>query len=284
MSRNTSRWMRRHEAGFTLIELLVVIAIIAILASILFPVFAQARAKARQTSCLSNLKQISLATAMYKQDYDESFPYWNWIRSCDYAPSGCAGDGRLESLWISCIYPYTKNSAIYACPSDTAYMTPANSQVWWWTSNDPVAAGIDPAVVKQQVSYGVSEPLHFGELYGNGSSPTVDAALEKPAQIIWVGDSVTGTTGSAYGCNGEWRYPDPNNPNDIAHQSIIRRVAYPNPPNNGTWVVDPCNLADPNWDRESRHSAGAEIGYADGHVGFLRNSRVTADLYKGTQP
>src|SRR5438477_4456101 len=64
----------RNRAGFTLIELLVVIAIIAILAAILFPVFAQAREKARQTSCLSNNKQYATATLMYLQDYDENFP------------------------------------------------------------------------------------------------------------------------------------------------------------------------------------------------------------------
>ena len=115
-------------------------------------------------------------------------------------------------------------------------------------------------VANQKISYGVSEPLHFGELYGDGSSPTTDAQLEKPAQTIWVADSVMPTTGSPYACNNEWRYPDPNNPNDPAHASIIRRVAYPNPPNNGTWVNDPCNQALPEWDNESRHSAGAEIG------------------------
>src|SRR5262245_26021547 len=70
--------MQRRQHAFTLIELLVVIAIIAILAAILFPVFAQARAKARQTSCLSNLRNIDTAFQMYAQDYDEQFPYWSW--------------------------------------------------------------------------------------------------------------------------------------------------------------------------------------------------------------
>src|SRR5580692_1236469 len=68
--------MHSHKKAFTLIELLVVIAIIAILAAILFPVFAQARESARKTSCLSNMKQISLGLTMYVQDYDERFPVW----------------------------------------------------------------------------------------------------------------------------------------------------------------------------------------------------------------
>src|SRR5438045_4264284 len=68
-------------SGFTLIELLVVIAIIAILAAILFPVFAQARAKARGVSCLSNIKQLALGMTMYAQDYDETFPQWKWDQS-----------------------------------------------------------------------------------------------------------------------------------------------------------------------------------------------------------
>jgi prepilin-type N-terminal cleavage/methylation domain-containing protein len=66
--------VRRRQGGFTLIELLVVIAIIAILAAILFPVFAQAREKARSSSCLSNQKQTALAFSMYAQDYDETYP------------------------------------------------------------------------------------------------------------------------------------------------------------------------------------------------------------------
>src|SRR5438132_3273033 len=74
MNRFTAEKPPRRHAGFTLIELLVVIAIIAILAAILFPVFAQARDKARQTACLSNLKQLSLGVLMYAQDYDEVLP------------------------------------------------------------------------------------------------------------------------------------------------------------------------------------------------------------------
>ncbi len=92
----------RQKSGFTLIELLVVIAIIAILAAILFPVFAQAREKARGVSCLSNLKQSANAFAMYTQDYDETMLKM--------------GNG---SDWWSLIYPYTKNLGIYYCPDRT---------------------------------------------------------------------------------------------------------------------------------------------------------------------
>jgi prepilin-type N-terminal cleavage/methylation domain-containing protein/prepilin-type processing-associated H-X9-DG protein len=102
-------WQRR---GFTLIELLVVIAIIAILAAILFPVFAQAREKARTASCSSNMKQIALAILMYAQDYDQTFPKnWNCPVGCQQVP----GDGPVD--WMEVVQPYTKNWAIFMCPS-----------------------------------------------------------------------------------------------------------------------------------------------------------------------
>ncbi len=96
--------------GFTLIELLVVIAIIAILAAILFPVFAKAREKARQASCLSNLKQVSLAQIMYIQDYDEMLPYaYNW--------DGSWGTPTWPVYWYEIIQPYMKNVQALKCPS-----------------------------------------------------------------------------------------------------------------------------------------------------------------------
>ncbi|MBU0609369.1 MAG: DUF1559 domain-containing protein [Armatimonadetes bacterium] len=101
--------------GFTLIELLVVIAIIAILAAILFPVFAKAREKARQTSCLSNVKQIGLAMLQYVQDYDERFPYSYWGATSRYTwPSGQVTAG----MWMPSVWPYAKNMALFDCPSN----------------------------------------------------------------------------------------------------------------------------------------------------------------------
>jgi prepilin-type N-terminal cleavage/methylation domain-containing protein/prepilin-type processing-associated H-X9-DG protein len=125
MSLAPRRGMRRH--AFTLIELLVVIAIIAILAAILFPVFAQAREKARQSTCLSNLKQVGNALMMYTQDYDEILPV---------QPAGSPGrtdravldfaDPTLANWrlnWIWSVQPYVKNWGVFRCPSAQPHTT-----------------------------------------------------------------------------------------------------------------------------------------------------------------
>ncbi len=98
----------RRTRGFTLIELLVVIAIIAILAAILFPVFARARKKAFQASCQSNLKQLALGFAMYVSDYDETYP----ISQCNWDFTSPA----LHGYWMFAIYPYVKNAQLFWCP------------------------------------------------------------------------------------------------------------------------------------------------------------------------
>lgn len=112
----------KNNKAFTLIELLVVIAIIAILAAILFPVFAQAREKARQTSCLSNMKQVGLGLLMYVQDYDENYPradYWDSRPPLNPAASGTFAARVNHYKWPAWVLPYTKNVNIFRCPSRT---------------------------------------------------------------------------------------------------------------------------------------------------------------------
>ena len=115
----------RAKFAFTLIELLVVIAIIAILAAILFPVFARARENARKTSCMSNMKQIGLGTMQYTQDYDE------------YLPSDSYGTGGpAAAKWMDVIYPYVKSEQLFTCPSDSRTNNLYNSNYAARTTND----------------------------------------------------------------------------------------------------------------------------------------------------
>lgn len=112
--------------GFTLIELLVVIAIIAILAAILFPVFARAREKARQASCQSNLKQIAIACNMYMSDYDNTAPYLNrgpGNQTDDWVNGSPVISSTGKYTWAVSFQPYVKNAQIFQCPSRNPQMT-----------------------------------------------------------------------------------------------------------------------------------------------------------------
>lgn len=156
--------MRR---GFTLIELLVVIAIIAILAAILFPVFAKAREKARQTSCLSNLKQLGLGFMMYAQDYDEIIPGWK--------VSGACGTPSVY-MWKHVIFPYVKNSQMYTCPSSL------------WAQQPTCTHFAAPAnAMNLATSYGMSDcPDGSG-----GGNQLAMAQIIRPAELILIGEGPT---------------------------------------------------------------------------------------------
>ena len=118
--------MLARSRGFTLIELLVVIAIIAILAALIFPVFARARAKARETQCLSNLKQLGLAHEMYSADYDDLYPFAKDAAD-QYAPQIWSGFPQWQALIAvmprveEVLQPYCKNREVFHCAGDTGY-------------------------------------------------------------------------------------------------------------------------------------------------------------------
>jgi prepilin-type N-terminal cleavage/methylation domain-containing protein/prepilin-type processing-associated H-X9-DG protein len=145
---------RASSRAFTLIELLVVIAIIAILAAILFPVFAQAREKARQTSCLSNMKQISYAVHMYAQDYDEMLP------TLEHG-------GHLG--WIDQIEPYSKNSQIRRCPSDSSF-TVAGRRTSYAVNNEMNGIGLAVVTMPSGTIYAAEQADgRTGDHYHPGS-------------------------------------------------------------------------------------------------------------------
>lgn len=257
--------MRTRSSGFTLIELLVVIAIIAILAAILFPVFAQAREKARAISCLSNTKQLGLGVMMYVEDYDETFPlgaFWN-----DASPFA-----QNFYLWSSSrtIQPYIKNLQIYRCPDDS-FNTSGYSSIY--------AAGFPSNIQLAPISYmgnaltpNMSGPLTLngqtlnnpqgiftaGAYYNTGDAPTTLAAVQAPSDIVMLIDGQN-TVETWWGCGAYG-----NNEIDWCYG-----------PANVTWSWEPASfiLATPSsglYNAWRLHTGGANVAFADGHSKLQR--------------
>jgi prepilin-type N-terminal cleavage/methylation domain-containing protein/prepilin-type processing-associated H-X9-DG protein len=215
--------MKRHSSprrvrigAFTLIELLVVIAIIAILAAILFPVFAKARSKARQTACISNMKQIGNAMMMYVQDYDETLPFKRYMEDGSGFPWNFDAQNRSRS-WKDLVYPYIKNGGrgvgadkagtgtkfttegnggVFECPDNSAAWTAYAN--WWGGTPGP-----GDETTRFPRSYAVNNYAGFNELgQVNGSDqgiwpspndgtngPGTIATLQTPAGTIMVAES-----------------------------------------------------------------------------------------------
>ena len=160
-----------NRRGFTLIELLVVIAIIAILAAILFPVFARARAKARQASCLSNLKQLMLGCVMYAQDNDEML---NEIYRL--------GGPYVYVPWTAQIEPYVKNMQLYVCPDNKFnHCTTSGWAYVLWHDYWPNSYGFN--------NWNGGGSAHAGPWVGYGDSGGKSLGdIKRPSEIIHIGD------------------------------------------------------------------------------------------------
>lgn len=229
----------RRSRGFTLIELLVVIAIIAILAAILFPVFARARENARRSSCASNLKQILLASMQYTQDYDEKF--------CSTAKL-LPDETDFSGAWYTDLQPYARSVQIFRCPSDSSTTFAYKSELLSGTGF-PV---------------GYAANFALGRLSGNAISI---AAVASPSTLVYFSDAgmrVDGPNGtvsltSPLKDGGLQMMQDPHDYGPFgagAEQDIVNTNVTGT---NGSWMG-------PN----PRHLEMANVGYVDGHVKALR--------------
>jgi prepilin-type N-terminal cleavage/methylation domain-containing protein/prepilin-type processing-associated H-X9-DG protein len=248
----------RARAGFTLIELLVVIAIIAILAAILFPVFAQARAKARQTTCTSNLKQMSLGLLMYVQDNDEVFAAVTGENYPVTPGVDWGGDTWAYNDIFVLIQPYVKNYGVFFCP-DRAKFVPA--------SGDFCAPG---PMTYQVWGYGYNWSSGYGPSGGPNS--------------LWNrGDGCVGT--DTLMPNGKWILP--GNP--------IARVRFPasfailgdtaDTPRQTLHTASYDTRCNPSsgWNADlptgGRHSNGNSFAFADGHAKWYKVNLTYVDPY-----
>jgi len=285
--------MFTKRSGFTLIELLVVIAVIAILAAILFPVFAQARESARKTVCLSNEKQIALAARMYMEDYDgEMFHHHEgWVlddgtqvENLPSSPAGCAGGGagnsQAEKPWIIFFQPYMKNRQIGFCPSDS---TPKSrflaTDIFQYNGGIETTDQTPPENSEQAIAE--REGLNIQSYLLN--SIFTHKSCRYATEGVLSGFATDAAMASL---------PDPN----IIMFSPRNSEAM-NAPDNGeygsinqddydTWTGEAAlvrwgegRYGDQGWIKFNRHQQGGNYIYADGHAKFLRWGKARLDQF-----
>jgi prepilin-type N-terminal cleavage/methylation domain-containing protein/prepilin-type processing-associated H-X9-DG protein len=267
----------RRKSGFTLIELLVVIAIIAILAAILFPVFAQAREKARAISCLSNTKQLGLAFAMYSQDFDEMYPdgvNWFW-------PAGAGWGGQ--------VYPYVKSVHVYQCPDDATLSQ--NHVSYGYNSNncDPTGSSVSSYPISEYNS--PDKTVLLFEVTGNMFVSTDTWSVATPANEFGA-DNYQGATPSYAGCNlGECGYTP------AGFGTLAWGAEHGGLSGAGTWAATPPLLQyatgylrntetvdEPVYAGQvGRHTGGSNFLLADSHAKWLPPAAVCAGLTNPNQ-
>ena len=267
---------KSSTSAFTLVELLVVIAIIAILAAILFPVFARARENARRASCQSNLKQIGLAILQYTQDYDERTPrgeifaFGSPAKACATAQPGPIynnfdNDGPM---WMTYILPYTKNSQIYYCPSG-----PTLAEGTEWKANvlkDPLQSfsyAYNPYILSQdEWEVGSGKPLSSG-------LPDCDIANPaKAAQSILIARFTTPSVNAMICDRGEVDRQGMQLYSSGAPSGINVRKGPQIDPTTASGLKYGTNPS-------LRHFEGANYLYVDGHVKWLSH-----ESYKKSVP
>ena len=263
----SSRRQRHLPRGlaFTLIELLVVIAIIALLAAILFPVFAQARAKARAITCLSNLKQIGLGALMYMQDYDEivlparvGYPDAVIGNMTGPNPFNYSGPRDWRRFWPYLIEPYTKNFGVFGCSE----VTPADGPFW----------AVNPEMPNKPTSLAINDFMStWGADGGNASEPVALAGVNKPASMVFFADSATIYKGGDFWSGATaGRQAFLANPDDY--------FAY-SKGNNGGHFHNPRRLQrSQEWNQEAlppvpRHSGFSNVVFFDGHAKAIKLSQ-----------
>ena len=239
------KFFARSAAAFTLIELLVVVAIIAIVAALLFPIFGSAREKARQTACLSNARQLSLACEQYVTDYDNTYPLL-W--------------------WAGATYPYVKNPSVYHCPDDGNRQKTDNGAIAYPVS---YAYNINLLDAPRHTTSEVVSPAQSVWLF---EATGINALLLDATEGIrsdTVGPQQFSGGGDGLNCNLETAGPSTTDSSPYPNAQYATGLL-----DNWQETTDHCPLQYE--DRTGRHANGSNFVAVDGHVKWLPGTRVSA--------